>query len=301
MGSYGTDGAAACRRAVVARASGARGARGGRVSVGGLSSLASSLAGPRARFDRARAGCWLLLLVCCLAAAPLAQALGPGAGIEVRRVLVGAQSPPSGTSEPGSRARAAERLAWEVRKRTSIETVLEPSSTRLDDPSIYRTPLLYWSSDRGFDPLSERELSGLRRFVEYGGFIIIDDASPEAGSFDASVRRELARAFPAERLERLPPSHTILRSFYLLDGSDVLEAVTHAGRVAVVYTRHDLGGQWVSEDRIESAFTRVDLGSEQRERAVRLGVNLVMYALCLDYKDDQVHAPFILRRRAGRP
>jgi hypothetical protein len=26
-----------------------------------------------------------------------------------------------------------------------------------------------------------------------------------------------------------------------------------------------------------------------------------MYALCLDYKDDQVHAPFILRRRAGRP
>jgi hypothetical protein len=42
-------------------------------------------------------------------------------------------------------------------------------------------------------------------------------------------------------------------------------------------------------------------GATQREAAVRLGVNLVMYALCLDYKDDQVHAPFILRRRAGRP
>jgi hypothetical protein len=274
MGSYDRHGAAA------------RDARAGLMSSG---------------LVRARAWWWLLPLACWLGSAQLAEALGPGAGIEVRRVLVGATSPQAEAGEPAARARAAERLAWEVRKRTSIETVLEPTTTHFDDPSIHRTPLLYWSSDRGFDPLSARELSGLRRFVEYGGFVIIDDASPEAGSFDASVRRELARAFPAERLERLPPSHTILRSFYLLDGSDVLEAVTHAGRVAVIYTRHDLGGQWVSEDRIESAFSRADLGSEQRERAVRLGVNLVMYALCLDYKDDQVHAPFILRRRAGRP
>lgn len=230
-----------------------------------------------------------------------AAALGPGAGIEVRRVQVGDAAASTASAEPSARARATERLAWEVRKRTSIETVLEPSTTRFDDPSIFRTPLLYWSSDHGFSPLSERELAGLRRFVEYGGFVIIDDAAPDAGSFDASVRRELARAFPGERLERLPSAHTIMRSFYLLDGADTLEAVTHAGRVAVVYTRQDLGAQWVSDDRGQSAFSRVDPGSEQRERAVRLGVNLVMYALCLDYKDDQVHAPFILRRRAGRP
>ena len=28
-----------------------------------------------------------------------------------------------------------------------------------------------------------------------------------------------------------------------------------------------------------------------------MGVNLAMYATCLDYKDDQVHLPFILKRR----
>jgi hypothetical protein len=223
-----------------------------------------------------------------------ARALGPGDGIEVRRVKVGVGD------EGAPRERAAERLAWEVRKRTSIETVLAPTSTRFDDPSIFRTPLLYWSSDRGFDPLSDKELTGLRRFVEYGGFVIIDDAAPDTGSFDAAVRRELGRAFPSERLERLPASHTVLRSFYLIDGDTPLEAVMHAGRAAIVYTRQDLGGMWITEDRMESAFGRTD-SSEQRERATRLGVNLVMYALCLDYKDDQVHAPFILRRRAGRP
>ena len=42
-------------------------------------------------------------------------------------------------------------------------------------------------------------------------------------------------------------------------------------------------------------------GEHQRELAIRLGVNVVMYALCLDYKDDQVHAPFIMRRRGGSP
>ena len=31
---------------------------------------------------------------------------------------------------------------------------------------------------------------------------------------------------------------------------------------------------------------------------VSLGV-LAMYVLCSNYKDDQVHAPFLMRRRAG--
>jgi hypothetical protein len=32
-----------------------------------------------------------------------------------------------------------------------------------------------------------------------------------------------------------------------------------------------------------------------------MGVNLVMYALCLDYKADQVHVPFIMKRRRWKP
>lgn len=245
--------------------------------------------------QRARIGALLCLLTLLLAWP--ARALGPGEGIEVRRVQVGTAPPDA--LDP--REKAPERLAWEVRKRTSIETQLKPSRTRFDDPSIFRTPLLYWSADRGFGALSERELTGLRRFVEYGGFVIIDDASAESASFDASVRRELARAFPEGRLERLPATHTIFRSFYLLEDIDPIEAIVLGGRAAIVYARHDLGTLWISEEHGDSAFLRRGANFEQRERAVRLGVNLVMYALCLDYKDDQVHAPFILRRRAGRP
>ena len=42
-------------------------------------------------------------------------------------------------------------------------------------------------------------------------------------------------------------------------------------------------------------------GERQRELAFRMGVNLVMYSLCLDYKTDQVHVPFIMRRRRWKP
>jgi hypothetical protein len=233
---------------------------------------------------------------------PRVSALGREDAVEVRRVQVGKDG-------EEARPKAAERLSWEVRKRTSIETSLNPSSVRFDDPSIFRSPLLYWASDRGFAPLSEKELTGLRRFVEYGGFIIIDDVSPEAGGFDASVRRALLAAFPGERLARLPTDHTIFRSFYLLDrpagrvaDPGYVEVIMHAGRAAVIYSRLDLGGAWVAgDDRGDSLYAITPGGAAQRETAVRFGVNLVMYALCLDYKDDQVHAPFILRRRAGRP
>jgi hypothetical protein len=238
--------------------------------------------------------------VLCLAGAFVGSvsALGANDGVDVRRVIV------TGL-EQAPRPRAAERIAWEVRKRTSIETLLSPTEVRLDDPSIFRTPLLYFPGDRAFPSLSEKEITGLRRFIEYGGFMLIDDASPEGPGFDESVRRELARAFPSERLVRLSSEHTLYRSFYLLSRPtgrlsepDTLEAIVHAGRVAVLYSRHDLGAAWAYDARSLNAG---DIPAGQRENAIRLGVNAVMYALCLDYKDDQVHAPFILRRRGGRP
>ena len=69
----------------------------------------------------------------------------------------------------------------------------------------------------------------------------------------------------------------------------------------MLYSRHDLGGAWARDNLGSWQHPVMPGGDEQRERAIRLGVNLVMYALCLDYKDDQVHAPFIMRRRGGLP
>ncbi len=228
------------------------------------------------------------------------RALGEATRVELRAVRVGDGEEPRPT--------ARRRLAWEVRQRTSIDTHLQPGRSRLDDPTIFDSPLLYWAGDRAFPPLSESEIVGLRRFVEFGGMLVIDDAAGDDAGFDESVRRALGRALGAAALRPIPQDHTIYRSFYLIErpvgrvrGPAHLEGVERGGRMAVVYSRHDLGGAWARDNLGTWQHAVVPGGDRQRELAIRLGVNLVMYALCLDYKDDQVHAPFIMRRRAGSP
>src|SRR5690349_17932898 len=112
-------------------------------------------------------------LLCAALAPQGARAIGESTLFDVRTLdYTGGETLP--------RASAPRRLAWEVRKRTSVETRLEPSRARLDDPSIFESPFLYWTGERRFPPLTDAEVVGLRRFVEFGGFVLIDDATPES-------------------------------------------------------------------------------------------------------------------------
>jgi hypothetical protein len=66
----------------------------------------------------------------------------------------------------------------------------------------------------------------------------------------------------------------------------------------VIFSSHDLAGA-LAQSATGIWSVPVVPGSEvQRERAIRLAVNVAMYVLCSNYKDDQVHAPFLMRRRA---
>jgi hypothetical protein len=229
-----------------------------------------------------------------------AEAIGEASAFDVRTIEY-----TGGHFRP--RDSAPRRLAWEVRKRTSIDTVLEPSTSRLDDAAIFDTPFLYWTGDAAFDPLSDAESSTLSQFLSFGGFVLIDDASPEGDlGFDGAIRRELSRALPDSPLSELPNDHVLFRSFYLLErpegrirGPDHVEAITLGDRLAVIYSRHDLGGALARDNLGNWEHSVEPDGEAQRERAIRFAVNVVMYSLCLDYKDDQVHAPFIMRRRGG--
>ena len=244
----------------------------------------------------------LLLILACLSVCPAHRvaAFGDATGVELVSLDFNKDAADSQS--------VTERLAWEVRKRTSVEPILEPGRARLDKASLFRSPFLYWRGSEDFPPLSEEAIDGLRKYVHRGGFILIDDATAGGEGFDRAVRRELLRAFPALPLKPIPSNHTIYRSFYLLDrpvgrvqGPPFLEGITYGDRIAIVYSRHDLGGA-LERDKLGAWSQAVVPGGEgQRERAIRLAVNLVLYALCTDYKDDQVHAPFIMRRRGAGP
>lgn len=235
-----------------------------------------------------------------LAATPrFARAIGPKSKFRFGQLDVG------GNSDP--RPAALGKMLFEIDKRTSIDCDLRGTKLRLSDEKLHENPFLYLAGDKAFSTPEGKDLERLRRFLTYGGFLLIDSAEGVAGgAFDKSVRQMILALFDSQEkaLAVLPADHVIYKSFYLLGDpygrvavSSDLEAVILDGRAAIVYCQNDLGGAWARDNFGDWQFECYPGGERQRELAFRLGVNLAMYALCLDYKADQVHVPFILKRR----
>lgn len=205
----------------------------------------------------------------------------------------------------GVRASAPARWSRELRNRTSAPARLDPAPVRADDPALLAEPFVYWFGDGEVGELSLAEINGLRRFFAQGGVMFVDEAEPASGAFLRSAKRELLRVLPDAAPIPLGQDHVIFHSFYLLrrpvgrvEGPSHLEGIVRGGRAQVVFSSHDLAGALArGPSGIWSLHVTPD-GERQREMAIRLAVNLAMYVLCSDYKDDQVHAPSLMRRRA---
>jgi len=196
------------------------------------------------------------------------------------------------------------RWSWELVRRTSAPARLVPGRVSADRPNLCAEPFAIWAGDADVGTLSGSEIRGLSRFFALGGLLLVDDSAPEAGVFGRSARRELARVLPESPPVRLDPSHVLYKTFYILDrphgrvpGGGSIEAILRGKMAQAVFIGTDLLGALA---RVGEAWAfEVPGGSLERERAVRMAVNLAMYVLCSDYKDDQVHAPWLMRRRAG--
>ena len=256
-------------------------------------------------FRLAREGCSRRALLLGLGAACLvprpALAFGQ-AGVFHPRLLVTGGRVPS-----GARATGPGRWAWEVIQRTSAPARLGALSVAADRSELLAEPFVLWIGETEVPPLTGAELRGLQRFLRLGGVLVVDDSNPERGAFATSVRRELARVLPEAPLVKLGADHVIYKTFYLIDrpvgrvlGAPYVEAVVRNRNAQVVLLSHDLMGALARGRNGGWALEVTPGGPRQREHAVRLAVNLAMYLLCSDYKDDQVHAPWLMRRRAPR-
>ena len=252
----------------------------------------------RARSIATSAPVWaVLLLMAPWARGQPAQAV-PSRLLELRALVIG--------GDADLRQRARRRLAWELRRRTSLEVAPQAGAVAPTDPRLFEAPFVWWIGQGGFEPLPEEAVARLRRFLRLGGFLWIDAVDPTDEAFDASVRRLLGRLLPREPLRVLSREHTVYHSFYLLDGPvgriegpEQAEGVLLGSRLAVLYDRHDVAGALESDALGSWLHAVVPGGAEQREHAIRFAVNVLMYVTCLDYKDDQVHVPFLLRRLGG--
>jgi Domain of unknown function (DUF4159) len=89
---------------------------------------------------------------------------------------------------------------------------------KMDDPELLKYPIS-WLSEPGYWYPSDREVLGLRTYIEKGGFVIIDDFHfPEEWSvFEDAMRRVL----PKGRIVRLDKTHPVFNSFFSIKSLDV--------------------------------------------------------------------------------
>jgi hypothetical protein len=206
-----------------------------------------------------------------------------------------------------TRPEALRRLLWEAGKRTAINVAREHTVVSLDDGAdaadLFWQPLLVLTGEGALGPWDAKARARLARHLRFGGMLWIDAPSPD-DAFAASARREIEAVFPQQALQALPAEHVLFKSFFLLEGAEgrthddnKLYGLDLAGRTAVVMSQCDVLGA-MERDRFGSwRYECVPDGEAQRERAFRLGVNVLMYATCLDYKSDQVHIPFIMKKK----
>lgn len=199
---------------------------------------------------------------------------------------------------------AVTQLLAELERVTSVEALPTRIDLTLDAPDLFSYPFLYLTGRDDFVPFTTFQIERLRTWLGGGGTLLADDAAATPGyGFEAAVRREISRVFPGERLERLPAEHTVFKSFFLIRGmggrqvvNPFLEGITIQGRTAVICSQNDLAGAWVRDALGRWLNPCVPGGERQRRLAFQLGVNIIMYALCADYKQDRIHVPFLRQR-----
>jgi hypothetical protein len=256
------------------------------------------MAGRRLRLTRRGLG--LATLAASLTFERVASAFGEEGAFHPRLLL-------TGTRQPDRRRRSAlGRWSLEVVGRTSSPARLGPSTVRADGPGLLAEPFAVWSGARAPEPLTAREVSWLQRYLAMGGILLVDDEEPRDGSFLRGAKEQLGRVVPDASPIAIGDENVVFRSFYLLRKATgrvqkeaKLEAVVRAGMTQIIYSPNDLLGALAREAGGGHPFEPVPGGETQREQAIRLAVNIAMYVLCSNYKDDQVHAPFLMRRRGS--
>jgi len=191
-----------------------------------------------------------------------------------------------------------------LQNRTSVDQVgvtkVDPDS---DDLAFF--PLLYWPIVAGEHPLSPEGARRVTYYLQHGGMILFDAVDSE-GAAPAFLQQVLA-GVDLPPLVRLPDNHVLKRTFYLLDdfpgrftGHDFWlepeDASAYDGVASVLYGSNGWAAAWAVDAAGHPLYPCTPGGEQQREYAFRFGVNLVLYALTGNYKNDQVHAATLMQR-----
>jgi hypothetical protein len=157
----------------------------------------------------------------------------------------------------------------------------------LDDPELHKFPVAYLSEPGYWYP-SEEETLGLRRYLQKGGFLIVDDFD---GAEWPPFERAIMRVLPTARIERLDLSHPVFNTFFAITSLHV----PYPGRLGQLGVYGEFF--WIHEDNDPTKRLQVvinynmDIGDYMEwsatcsyavaptNEAYKFGINYIVYGL----------------------
>lgn len=164
-------------------------------------------------------------------------------------------------------------------KNLSTNINKDVATVEVGSSEIFNYPFIHMTG-HGNVVFSNAESENLRNYLMGGGFLHISDNY----GMDQFIRKELEKVFPDLKLEELASSHPIYHQKFDFPGGlpKIHEhegkpskgyGIVYEGRVVVYYDYEcDLGDGW------EDPSVHKD-SEETRTKALRMGANLVQYAL----------------------
>ncbi len=155
------------------------------------------------------------------------------------------------------------------------EAIVEAGST-----DLFNYPFVYLTG-HGNIVFSDQEALNIRKYLTGGGFLHIDDNY----GLDQFIRPQMKKVFPELDFVELPSNHILYNQKFKFPGGlpKIHEhdgkrpqglALIYKGRIVCYYTFEcDLGNGW------EDAGTYASDTEESRQKALKMGSNLVQYAL----------------------
>jgi hypothetical protein len=205
-----------------------------------------------------------------------------------------------------------EGLSLILYRRSSVEPAA-PHAVDLESDALDVYPVLFLALPENPTPFSATAVSRLNAYMRNGGAVFIDTRRGgtigSGSSFEGLDR--ILDGLDTPPLSPVPTDHVLTRSYYLLQsfpgryenrnlwieatGATSKEERRGDGVSRLFVGDADYLAAWAVDERGRPIYS-VDGGDLQREMSIRFGVNLIIYILTGNYKEDQVHIPALLER-----
>ena len=177
-------------------------------------------------------------------------------------------------------------LLSQYNQKTGAPVKFSTKEMRLTDPALMDSPIIYMTGHESFT-LKPEEVTALRNYLSNGG-LLIAEACCGRKAFDVSFREVMAKVLPGTPFNALRQGHPLFKIPNDITNLKITPALQKAynnspviapniltmeadGNTAVIYSPIGMAGAWeLSPNKY--------CGSYLEDDAIRLGVNILIYA-----------------------